>query len=92
MNFPVNISEVGSSLPRTLDNAGIVLIVPPRTGSSDSTETPVTQTYFTVYMSILCIWSLVMVAPLSQSFINEGESSVIRRDLQHCQMLKSHTS
>ena len=45
MNFPVNVSEVCSSLPKTLDN---VLIVPPRTGSSDSTETPVLQTYFTV--------------------------------------------
>ena len=38
VNFPVNTSEVCSSLPRTLDNTGIVLIAPPRTGSSDSTE------------------------------------------------------
>ena len=29
VNFPVNTSEVCSSLPRTLDNAGIVLIAPP---------------------------------------------------------------
>ena len=36
VNFPVNTSEVCSSLPRTL---GIVLIAPPRTGSSDSTFT-----------------------------------------------------
>ena len=41
VNFPVNTSEVCSSLPKTLDNAGIVLIAPPRTGSSDTTETPV---------------------------------------------------
>ena len=35
-------------MPRTLDKAGIVLIAPPRTGSSDSTETPVPQSYFSV--------------------------------------------
>ena len=45
VNFPVNTSEVCSSLPRTLDNAGIVLIAPERTGSCDSTETPVTLLY-----------------------------------------------
>ena len=49
MNFPVNTSEVCSLLPKTLDNAGIVLIALPRIGSSDSTETPVPQTYCTVY-------------------------------------------
>ena len=48
VNFPVNTSEVCSSLPKTLDNAGIVLIAPPRTGSSDTTETPVPQTYFSI--------------------------------------------
>ena len=47
VNFPVNTSEVCSLLPRTLDNAGIVLIAPARTGNCDSTETPVPQTYFT---------------------------------------------
>ena len=48
VNFPVNTSEVCSSLTRTLDNAGIVLIAPPRTGISDSTETSVPQSYFSV--------------------------------------------
>ena len=48
VNFPVNTSKVCSSLPKTLDNVGIVLIGPPRTGSSDTTETPVPQTYFSI--------------------------------------------
>ena len=48
VNFPVNASEICSSLPKTLDNAGTVLIAPARTGSSDSTETPVAQTCFSV--------------------------------------------
>ena len=48
VNFPINTGKVCNSLPRTLDNAGIVLIAPPRTGSSDSTETSVPQSYFTV--------------------------------------------
>ena len=105
VNFPVNTSEVCSSLPRTLDNAGIVLIAPPRTGSSDSTETPVPQMYFPVrhpYVIRALQWlqqhnslyrdieieEVSDDAPLSQSPVNEveldaeGESSVIRRDLQ----------
>ena len=49
VNFPVNTSEVCSSFPKTLDNAGIVLIAPPRSGSSDTTETPVPQTYFSIW-------------------------------------------
>ena len=48
VNFPVNTSEVCSLLPKTLDNARIVLIAPLRTGSSDTTETPVPQTYFSI--------------------------------------------
>ena len=48
VNFQVNTSEVYSSLPKTLDNAGIMLIAPPRTASSDTTETPVPQTYFSI--------------------------------------------
>ena len=48
VNFPVNTGEICNSLPKTLDNAGIVLIAPPRTGSSDSTETPVAQTCFSI--------------------------------------------
>ena len=48
VNFPVNTSEICSSLPKILDNAGIVLIAPARTGSSDSTETPVAQMSFSV--------------------------------------------
>ena len=105
VNFPVNTSEVCSSLPRTLDNAGIVLIAPPRTGSSDSTETPVSQSYFSVrrpYVIRALQWlrqhnSLYRDIEIeevsddalsSQSPVNEveldaeGESSVIRRDLQ----------
>ena len=41
VNFPVNTSEICSSLPKTLDNAGIVLIAPSRTGNPDSAEIPV---------------------------------------------------
>jgi len=99
-------SEVCSSLLRALDNAGTVLIAPPRTGSSDTTEAPVPQSYFTVrrphviralqwlqrhnalYRDIE-IEEVSDDAPLSsQSPVNEveldaeGESSVIRRDLQ----------
>ena len=102
MNFPINTGEVCSSLPRTLDNAGIVLIAPPRTGGSDSTETPVPQSYFSVRVIRALQW-LRQHNPLyrdieieevsddassSQSPDNEveldaeGESSVIRRDLQ----------
>ena len=113
VNFPVNTSEVCSSLPRTLDNAGIVLIAPPRTGSHDSTETPVPQTYFTVrrpYVIRALQWlqqhnslyrdieieEISDDAPLSQSPVNEmelddeGESSVIRRDLQLPNVEVSH--
>ena len=105
VNFPVNTSEVCSSLPRALDNAGIVLIAPPRTGSSDSTETPVPQSYFSVrrpYVIRALQWlrhhnSLYRDIEIeevsddalsSQSPVNEveldaeGESSVIRTDLQ----------
>ena len=46
--FPVNTSEVCNSLPKTLDNAGIVLIAPPSTGSSDSNDTPCAQACFTI--------------------------------------------
>ena len=48
VNFPVNTSEVCSSLPKTLDNAGNVLVAPPKVGSSDSTDAPVPQTYFSI--------------------------------------------
>ena len=48
VNFPVNRSEVCSSLPKTLDNVGIVLIAPSRTGGSDTTEVPDPQNYFTI--------------------------------------------
>ena len=43
VNFPVNTSEICSSLPKTLDNAGIVLIAPSKTGNPDSMEVPVPQ-------------------------------------------------
>ena len=35
INFPVNTSEICQSLPKTLDNAGIVLIAPPRASRSE---------------------------------------------------------
>ena len=89
---------------QTLDNAGIVLIAPPRTGS-DSTETPVPQSYFSIrwpYVVRALHWlknhntlyrdieieEVSDDAPSSQTAANEialdgeGESSVIRRDLQ----------
>ena len=81
-------------MPRALDNVGIVLIAPPTTGSSDTTEAPVSQSYFTVrrpYVIKALQWLRYQNydAPLSsQSPVNEveldaeGESSVIRRDLQ----------
>ena len=104
VNFPVNTSEVCSSLPKTLDNAGIVFIAPPRTGS-DSNETPVPQSYFSIrrpYVVRALHWlknhntlyrdieieEVSDDAPSSQTAANEialdgeGESSVIRRDLQ----------
>ena len=87
-----------------MDNAGIVLIAPPRTGS-DSTETPVPQSYFSIrrpYVVRALHWlknhntlyrdieieEVSDDAPSSQTAANEialdgeGESSVIRRDLQ----------
>ena len=106
VNFPINASKVCSSLPRALDNAGIVLIALPTTGSSDTTEAPVPQSYFTVrrpYVIRALQWlqrhnalyrdieieEISDDAPLSSQFpVNEveldaeGESSVIRRDLQ----------
>ena len=39
-----------------MDNAGIVLISPARTGSSDSTKTPVAQTCFSVYVVRALHW------------------------------------
>ena len=105
VNFPVNTSEVCSSLPKTLNNAGIVLIAPPRTGSSDTTETPVPQIYFSIrrpcvvralhwlreYNTLYRDVEIEEVSddtPSSQTAANEialdveGESSVIRTDLQ----------
>ena len=49
VNFPVNTSKVCILLRKTLDNAGIVLIAPPRTGGSDTTEAPVPQNYFSIW-------------------------------------------
>ena len=105
VKFPVNTSEVCSSLPKTLNNAGIVLIAPPRTGSSDTTETPVPLTYFSIrhpcvvralhwlreYNTLYRDVEIEEVSddtPSSQTAANEtaldveGESSVIRTDLQ----------
>ena len=38
INFPVNTSELFSSLPRPVDRAGIILIAPPQGSSSESSE------------------------------------------------------
>ena len=40
VNFPVNTSEICSSLPKTLDNAGIVLFAPSRTDNFNPMEIP----------------------------------------------------
>jgi len=100
VNFPVNASEVCDSL----DNAGIVLIAPPSTCSSDSNGTPHAQTCFTIcqpYVIQALHWlrnhntlyrdieieEVSDDATTSQTaenelLLDEGESSVIRRDLQ----------
>ena len=105
VNFHVNTSEVCSSLPKTLDNVGIVLIAPLRTGGSDTTEAPVPQNYFSIrrpYVVRALHWlrdnntlyrdieiqEVSDDTPSTQAAANEialdaeGESSVIRRDLQ----------
>ena len=38
INFPVNTSEMYQSLPKIIDNAGVVLIAPPRAGRSEQAE------------------------------------------------------
>jgi len=53
INFPVNTSEICHLLPKTLDNAGVVLIAPPRAGRSEQAEIPDRQTYFTVKTPII---------------------------------------
>ena len=53
INFPVNTSEICQSLPKTLDNAGVVLIAPPRAGRSEQAEIPSRQTYFSVRRPLL---------------------------------------
>ena len=104
VNFPVNTSEVCSSLPKTLNNVGIMLIAPPRTGGSDTTEAPVPQNYFSIrrrYVVRALHWlrdnntlyrdikiEVSDDTPSTQTTANEialdaeGESSIIRRDLQ----------
>ena len=105
VNFPVNTSEICSLLPKTLDNAGIVLVAPSRTDDSDPMEIPVPQNYFSVRRPCIIralqwlqqhnslyrdieIDEVAHDEPSSLSPVNdvdldeEGESSVIRRDLQ----------
>ena len=48
VNYPIITSEICSSLPKTLDNAGIVLILPSRTGNPDFAKVPVPHNYFLV--------------------------------------------
>jgi len=48
INFPVNTSELFSSLPRPVDRAGIILIAPPWGSSSDSSEVPRPSQYYVV--------------------------------------------
>ena len=38
INFPINASEICQSLPKTLDDDGIVLIAPPRAEQADISE------------------------------------------------------
>ena len=105
VNFPVNTSEICSSLPKTLDNAGIALVAPSRTDNSDPMEIPVPQNYFSVRRPCIIralqwlqqhnslyrdieIDEVAHDEPSSLSHVNdvdldeEGESLVIRRDLQ----------
>ena len=48
INFPVNTSELCSTLPRPVDRSGIILIAPPQSGSSDSTEVQRPSQYYAV--------------------------------------------
>ena len=98
VNFPVNTSEICSSLPKTLDNAGVVLIAPSRTDNFDLTEIPVPQNYFSVCRPCIIralqwlqqhnsLYRDIEVAhdePSSLSLVNDVEldSSIIRRNLQ----------
>ena len=92
-------------MPKTLDNAGIVLVAPSRTDNSDPMEIPVPQNYFSVrwpciiralqwlqqHNSLYRDIEIDEVAHDESSSLSpvndvdldeEGESSVIRRDLQ----------
>ena len=53
INFCVNTSEICQSLLKTLDNAGIVLIAPPRASRSEQSEILSRQTYFSVRRPLL---------------------------------------
>jgi len=53
INFPVNTSEMYQSLPKIIDNAGVVLIAPPRAGRSEQAEITSRQTYFSVRRPLL---------------------------------------
>jgi len=53
INFPVNTSEICQSLPKTLDDAGIVLIAPPRVGTLQQADIPVRQALFSVRRPLL---------------------------------------
>ena len=48
INFPVNTSELFSSLPRPVDRAGIILIAPAQGSSSDSSEVQRPSQYYAV--------------------------------------------
>jgi len=57
INFPVNASELFSSLPRPVDRAGIILIYPPQGSSSDSSEVQRPSQYYAVRRPYV-LWAL----------------------------------
>ena len=53
INFPINASEICQSLPKTLDDDGIVLIAPPRAGRLEQADISVSQALFSVRRPLL---------------------------------------
>ena len=53
INFPVNTNEICQSLPKSLDDVGIVLIAPPRAGRLEQADIPVRQALFSIRRPLL---------------------------------------
>ena len=89
INFPVNTSEICQSLPKTLDNAGIVLIAPPRASRSEQSEIPARQTYFSVCRPLLirAIHWLKDNNMLYRDIEIEGDTDDMRSDLKRNQVI-----